>query len=262
LTQNWVFDQAHYQALNASREKVLRNMIEEQREPLNLRSAIDIGCGVGYFSGLLSSLGLKVVGVDAREENVEEARRRYPGIAFHVLDAEQTSAARFGRFDFVLCFGLLYHLENPFGVTRNIAGLSTKLALVEGMVYPSPEPIMALLDENALNDQGINYVAFYPSEACIAKMLSRAGFSNCFLPEPMPDHPFFQPQANTFRIRSMLAASVVPLSSRLLAPYPRPPQDLTPWSMAPLYPAHGLPGRLQSFLHRLQHRTTAPSQKR
>jgi FkbM family methyltransferase len=239
LTATWVFDQEHYQALNASREKVLRSLIQEQREPLALRSAIDIGCGLGYFSSSLSSLGLNVVGVDARQENVEEARRRHPGIEFHAIDAEQASASRLGQFDLVLCFGLLYHLENPFRVIRNLAGLSTKLVLIEGMVYPSPEPIMALLDENNLKDQGLHYLAFYPSEACLAKMLFRAGFSNCFLPNPMPDHPFFQPQSSSFRIRSMLAASRVPLSSKFLTPYPEPDQGHTPWSMTPLYAARG-----------------------
>ena len=254
MKSEWVFDQQHYQALNNSREQVLRALIEEQRVPLELQSAIDIGCGLGHFSHFLTSLGLRVVGVDAREENVLEARRRYPGIEFQVLDAEQASSARLGKFDFVLCFGLLYHLENPFRTIRNIADLASKLALVEGMVYPSPEPIMALLDEDSLQDQGLNYVAFYPSEACLAKMLVRSGFSGCYLPNPMPNHPAFQPQANSFRLRSMLAASRSPLSSKVLDAVPEPSQDRTPWAMVPLYGFRGLAGRLQSILGRFLHR--------
>lgn len=254
MNAKWVFDQEHYQALNASRERVLRNLIQELREPLALRSAIDIGCGLGHFSSSLSSLGLRVVGVDARQKNVDEARRRHPDIEFHVLDAEQVFTSRFGQFDLVLCFGLLYHLENPFRVIRNLAGLSTKLALIEGVVYPSSEPIMALLDENELNDQGLHHLAFYPSEACLAKMLFRAGFLNCFLLDPMPDHPFFQPQSNSFRMRSMLAASTIALPSKLLTPYSEPVQDHTPWSMLPLYAARGLPGRIHSLLNRLMPR--------
>lgn len=254
MSADWIFDQKHYQALNDSRKRILRSIIAEQRVPLNLQSAIDVGCGLGHFSGLLSSLGLQVIGVDAREENVLEARRRYPGIDFHVLDAEQTTSERFGRFDLVVCLGLLYHLENPFRVVRNLAGMASQLALVEGMVYPSPEPIMSLLDENNLRDQGLNYVAFYPTETCLAKMLIRSGFSNCYLPNPMPDHSAFQHQPNGFRLRSMLAASKIPLSSAVLEPFAGPQWDRTPWTMPPLYTPVGLFGRLQNLIGRFVQR--------
>jgi len=34
------------------------------KEPLSLRTAIDVGCGLGYFSGFLRSLGFDVTAVD------------------------------------------------------------------------------------------------------------------------------------------------------------------------------------------------------
>lgn len=250
MSTAWVFDEKHYQALNVAREPVVKNLIAEQVTSLNLKTAVDVGCGLGHFSGLLSSLGLKVKGVDAREENIAEARRRFPEIDFQVLDAEQCTPDRLGRFDLVLCLGLLYHLENPFRVIRNLVGMSSQLAILEGMVYPSSEPIMSLLDENKLNDQGVNYVAFYPTEACMARMLSLSGFANCYLPSPMPQHPVYEFQTNGFRIRSMMVGSSSPLSSRVLKTYklngPR-----TPWSMPPLYVPGGLFGRVQNVIGRM-----------
>jgi len=258
LTADWIFDKEHYQALNVAREAVVKRLLVEQFAPLNLKSAIDVGCGVGYFSNLLSSLGLRVTGVDAREENVLEARSRFPGIEFAVADAEHCTADQFGQFDLVLCFGLLYHLENPFRVVRNLAGMASRLALLEGMVYPSSEPIMSLLDENALNDQGVNYVAFYPSEACMAKMLVRSGFDHCYLPSPMPDHSNYQFQENGFRIRSMMAACREPIVSSLLAPYSDAVSGRTPWTMPPLYAPAGLWGQIHRFVSRtLQDRINA-----
>ena len=246
----WVFDEKHYQELNLARESVVKSLISEQAGHLNLKTAIDVGCGVGHFSGLLSSLGLEVIGVDAREENVAEARRRFPEIDFQVLDAEQCNADRLGRFDLVLCLGLIYHLENPFRVIRNLAGMSSQLVVLEGMVYPSCEPIMALLDENNLNDQGVNYVAFYPTEACMAKMLARSGFASCYLPNPMPRHSFYEFQTNGFRIRSMMVGAPAPVSSRVLKAYEETVEKRTPWSMPPFYVPGGFWGRVQNVVGR------------
>ena len=258
MTADWIFDKEHYHALNVAREAVVKRLLVEQFAPLNLKSAIDVGCGVGHFSNLLSSLGLRVTGVDAREENILEARSRFPDIEFSVADAEHCGVEQFGQFDLVLCFGLLYHLENPFRVIRNLVGMSSRLALLEGMVYPSPEPIMSLLDENICNDQGVNYVAFYPSEACMAKMLVRSGLVNCYVPSPMPDHPNYQFQKNGFRIRSMMAASREPIAGSTLAPYSDVTPGRTPWTMPSLYTPKGVWGRIHGFISRtLQHRINA-----
>ena len=84
---------------------------------------------------------------DARENNIVEARSRHPGIDFRVADAEGVSLATLGTVDLVICFGLLYHLENPLGAIRNLHALTGKLLVLESMSVPEEQPFLFLQDE-------------------------------------------------------------------------------------------------------------------
>jgi tRNA/tmRNA/rRNA uracil-C5-methylase (TrmA/RlmC/RlmD family) len=74
------FDQKEYRALIEAREQTIRRIVKKLKPALGLSSAVDAGCGVGFFSQTLAECGLAVCGFDARVENVEEACRRFPGI--------------------------------------------------------------------------------------------------------------------------------------------------------------------------------------
>lgn len=49
---------------------------------------IDVGCGPGQWTHLLSEHGLEVEGVDLTPEFVAAARRRHPGVRFRIGQAE------------------------------------------------------------------------------------------------------------------------------------------------------------------------------
>ena len=68
-----IFDQQHYYLLNSSRGEVVSRLLAEIKMPLGLRTAVDVGCGLGHFSGLLQSIGFEITGVDGRQQNVEES---------------------------------------------------------------------------------------------------------------------------------------------------------------------------------------------
>ena len=76
------FDQREYRRLVEARGESIRRTIRRLKPALGLSTALDAGCGVGFFSQTLIECGLKASGFDARTENVEEARRRFRGIAF------------------------------------------------------------------------------------------------------------------------------------------------------------------------------------
>src|SRR5262249_31322573 len=115
------FDRKEYRALIEAREQTLRRIVKRLKPALVLSTAVDAGCGVGFFSQTLAECGLSTCGFDARVENVEEARKRFPGIPFEQADVEARETSQLGQFDLVLCFGLLYHLENPLQAIRNLA---------------------------------------------------------------------------------------------------------------------------------------------
>jgi len=116
-----------------------------------------------------------VSGFDGRTENVAEARRRFPGIAFEQGDVESGEILKLGTFDLTLCFGLLYHLENPMLAIRRLRALTGKGLLLESMCIPGSQAGMVLREEPAAADQSLTEIGLYPSEACLVKMLVPGG---------------------------------------------------------------------------------------
>ena len=204
------------------------------RKQLTLASALDVGCGIGHFSKFLLDMGFSVVAVDGREENVKEGQRRYPEIKFLTKNVEDPGLPEVGSYDFVLCVGLLYHLENTFRAIRNLHSLTGKLLLIETMCVPGRQPTMDLLDEGPGEDQGLNSVAFYPSESCLIKMLHRAGFPFVYRFERSPEDEQFSSTVWRKRSRTFLAASRVALSGSNLQLAKEPtrivPGSSDPWN--------------------------------
>lgn len=50
---------------------------------------LDVGCGTGTLTATIADSGADVVGIDAAEAMVEQARERYPDIEFEVADARE-----------------------------------------------------------------------------------------------------------------------------------------------------------------------------
>jgi SAM-dependent methyltransferase len=242
------FDGEHYRALNSSRAPVISDVVSEVRRQVDLQTAVDVGCGVGYFSAFLNSLGFNVIAVDGRAENTEEAKRRVPQVTFHSLNAEDPRIRDLGRFDLVFCFGLLYHLENPFHAIRHLHAMTAKLLLVESVCFPGNGPIMALVDEESNDAQGLNHIAFYPTEECLVKMFYRAGFGKVYRLTKLPAHPDFHAKSSVRQIRTILAASHVPLCSELLELVTEPRTPIRPWDATSVAQNQNLIQKLRRFV--------------
>jgi SAM-dependent methyltransferase len=226
------FDNAQTQAFTIARQSFARDFLEGARRKIELSTALDVGCGLGDFSKFLADHGFKVTGLDGRKDNIEEAVRRYPEISFLTFDAEDLPTKDLGTFDFVLCFGLLYHLENPFRAIRGLRALTAKVLLIEGICLPDSSPTMALMDEWPVENQGLTYVAFYPSPSCLVKMLYRAGFRYVYSFRQSPDFHLFRASTSRKRERVVLAASNLPLELDNLIPE----QDVPNWVPSPTDP--------------------------
>src|SRR5262249_13612586 len=133
------------------------------------------------------------------------------------------------QFDLVFCFGLLYHLENPLLAIRHLHAMTAKLLLVEGVIFPGDEPLMGLIDETSNDDRGLNHIAFYPTEACLVKMLYRSGFAHVFAFRHQPDHTEYRRSSTSARIRTILAASSDELRSNQLLRVLETSSQIRPW---------------------------------
>jgi len=243
-----IFDAKHYELLNSSRAAVVSQVLSELRDPLNLQTAADVGCGLGFFSGLLRDSGFSVTAIDGRQENVEEAARRFPGVTFKRHDAQDERIRELGTFDLVFCFGLLYHLENPLLAIRHLEAMTGQIIFIEAVVFPGDEPVMALVDEEIHEDQGLNHIAFYPTEACLAKMLYRSGFSRAYAMAAPPQHPDYQATRGSRRVRTMLLGSRERIRSKLLVDLPEPSTPIRPWDSTSGMPRPDALQKLERFV--------------
>lgn len=214
VEKKWLFDRVWTQEFTRTRQEFIAEFVGAVRNQVELATALDLGCGIGYFSKSLLDMGFRVIAVDGREENANEGRLRFPQIEFLTRNVEDPTLPQMGTFDMVLCVGLLYHLENPFRAIRNLHALTEKVLLIETMCTPGRHATMDLLDEGIGEDQSLNYVAFYPSESCLVKMLCRAGFPFVYRFEKLPIDELFTATLWRRQQRTFLAASKIPLTAR------------------------------------------------
>jgi FkbM family methyltransferase len=238
-----VFDHDHYLRLIEARGQTIRQSIASLKHVLGLATALDAGCGLGFFAQILHESGLAVRAFDGREENIQEGRRRFPDIGFERGDIQDSKIRGLGEFDFVLCFGLLYHLENPLAAIRNLRALTSKALLLESMCLPELTPWMLLREEPRLEDQSLTDVAFYASEGCLAKMLYRAGFPFVYRADVLPDHDDFKDTPEHLRRRTVLLATAAELATPGFTLFPEPKELADPWQLEA--------GRVSTFRRRV-----------
>ncbi len=228
MDQPIVFDMPHATRFTEARKAWLDGLLRPLIAAHGYKTAVDVGCGVGYFSSYLQELGLRVVATDGRAENVAEAQRRLPGVTCVVHDVENRSLRQLGTFDVVLCVGLLYHLENPFAAVRNLRALTGQLLIVESVVMPGSGTTAVLLDEPGGRDQALQDSVLVVSEPALIKMLYRAGFPFVYRVGTLPDHDDFRDSFLLERRRTVVVASTAPADSPLLRHAPEPPSR-SPW---------------------------------
>lgn len=106
--------------------------------PVPPLTILDIGCGTGSLSILLSELGYAVTGADFSPEMIklaeEKATRAGYTIPFHIMDASNPNFTP-QQFDVIVCRHLLWALPDPAQVLQRWANLLKphgQFLLIEG----------------------------------------------------------------------------------------------------------------------------------
>ena len=111
--------------------------------PMDQLRILDLACLEGAYSIECALRGAEVVGIEGREPNAARARFAGELLGLDRLtilhdDVRNLSLATHGRFDMVLCLGILYHLEaadavrfiqNIYQVTKRVAIFDTHMSL-------------------------------------------------------------------------------------------------------------------------------------
>jgi SAM-dependent methyltransferase len=217
-----LFDQPYYLAINHARWTVFEDLLRAARQAGQIHSVLDAGCGPGWFADRLNQAGLEVLGVDARIELIEEARRRVPDARFDVFDfdgaALQDAPA---PCDAVFAFGLLYHLENPLRALRLMRASARQALFLETMTVPEPGMLARLVAENPNETQGFHGLALVLTPEAIAQALYAVGFARVYRYQAPVDHPDFGDTADRLKRRDIFLATDAPVGHPSLVEAPK-----------------------------------------
>jgi 2-polyprenyl-3-methyl-5-hydroxy-6-metoxy-1,4-benzoquinol methylase len=115
------------------------------RQPLRI---LDLGSLEGGLSFELAREGWDVTGIEGRDSNFEKAEliRRYfdlDNLHFEQRDVKTLSTDRDGRFDAVVCCGLLYHLDDPFRFLGTLRDITSEDGLLFIDTHVAPDEAAA-----------------------------------------------------------------------------------------------------------------------
>lgn len=219
-----LFDQPFYLAINHARWSVFEDLLTAARQSGPIDSVLDAGCGPGWFAERLAAAGLDVLGVDARQELIEEARRRVPGAAFDLFDFDGAALDSAPRpRDAVFAFGLLYHLENPLRALRLLRASARRALFLETMTVPEPGILARLVAENPNETQGFHGLALVLTPEALAQALFAVGFAHVYRYQGAVDHPDFADTDERRKRRDILLALDAPVSHAHLSELHRRP---------------------------------------
>lgn len=187
--------------------RVIQTVCDLARRPLTGLRVLDLASAHGGYSIELAARGAQVLGIEGREEWLEQARRAQrdlalPNVEFVQDDVRNLSRERYGEFDIVLCLGILYHLDAPdvFDFVGRVAEVCREFAVIEthfttgstvshcwrGMHYqgrPAAEHPPDAAPEDKLKNLGAsldNENSFWFTQASLYNILRHVGFTSVY----------------------------------------------------------------------------------
>ncbi|MDQ1468792.1 MAG: tRNA (mo5U34)-methyltransferase [Bryobacterales bacterium] len=149
-------------------------------EDLRGKRVLDIGAASGWNSFECERRGAEVVAFDYvdYEEFTAVKRLRESKIEYAIAEIEELTPERFGFFDYVLFFGVFYHLRHPLFAMENVCSVTRGQAFIESYVIddkPDPERCyLEFYETDELGGQIDNWCG--PTTACLMAMARSAGF--------------------------------------------------------------------------------------
>jgi len=126
-------------ALWKSAENTINYILPSTKTDRSQMRVVDLGCLEGGFTVEFARMGFNAVGIDARDENIEkcnyvQTHLTLPNLKFEKDDARNVQ--NYGKFDITLCYGLLYHLDNPIDLLKSLSNCTSKLLLLHTHIAP------------------------------------------------------------------------------------------------------------------------------
>ncbi len=187
--------------------------------PIEGKSVLEVGAGIGLLTGFFLERGCKVTSTDARKENLAEIQRRHPERRVARLNLEQPGAAEaMGRFDIVFCYGTLYHLAAPEPALEAMSRISDMI-LLETCVSPGEGEAAPKVPELLTVNQAFSGTGSRPTREWVLNRLKRL-WGNGYISATQPSHEDFPLDwtvpPTVPNVRAIFVGCRTPLSNPLL----------------------------------------------
>jgi SAM-dependent methyltransferase len=214
------FHSNHYLRHNARRLEHLASL----RISVAGMSVLEVGAGIGDHSNYYIDRGCKMTIAEARAENLQYIRERYPRCDIQFLDMERPSHVKGAPFDIVHCYGLLYHLSDPKQALLFLGKNTRKIMFLETVVsFGENEGINLVWEPQTDPTQAYSGTGCRPTRVWLFKELQEL-FEYVYIPTTQPNHEEFPldwtaPEKHTANIqRAIFIASRGRLENEKLTP--------------------------------------------
>lgn len=126
-------------ALWASIKKTLDLFIPINKQEAGNLKVVDFGCLEGGYTVEFARLGFNVVGIEARQDNIDKcdyvkSNLNLTNLTF--IKDDVRNVQNYGKFDIALCYGLLYHLNNPVEFLKILNSCTSKILILHTHYAP------------------------------------------------------------------------------------------------------------------------------
>lgn len=132
-------------AIWKSIEKTVDLFIEDSnRETIRVA---DLGCLEGGYAAEFARMGFEVLGIEARADNIARCKYVKDHLGYsnlHFVQDDVRNIADYGKFDITLCYGLLYHLNDPASFLKILSNSTSKMLLLNTHFAPERDIRYAL----------------------------------------------------------------------------------------------------------------------
>jgi hypothetical protein len=125
--------------------RVIQTVCDFTRKPLNKCRIADLGSAHGQISLELARRGASVLGIEGRDYWVDLANKNKLALGLNNVeflkdDIRNLTEEKYGKFDIIVCAGVLYHLDTPdvFILIENMHAMCTNFLIVDTHVARQP----------------------------------------------------------------------------------------------------------------------------
>jgi tRNA (mo5U34)-methyltransferase len=167
-------------------------------DSLRGKRVLDLGCNAGFWSLWAARAGCDyVLGIDGRQMHVDQSNFVFEveGIDedrydFFVGNIFEVDFRQFGRFDVVLCLGLLYHVSKPVELLEKISEINDDVLVIDTALSSLPRPSFEVRRESLEDPRmAVDYeLVMIPTWEAVRDLVQQFGYGVAALKPGFDDY--------------------------------------------------------------------------